>query len=445
MQRLWSRPGLWAIVGSHLLADFYVGAVAATLPYFVTEAHYSYAQVAGLAFAMTAVASVAQPGFGVLADRFRLRWAVPGCIAATGACMSLSATAADHYGLVWILIAAAGAASAGYHPPATIVVRELSPGSNTPVSVFAAAGNLGVALGPVAVVAVVGGGGLDATPLLMVPAVIGLALYFWAARGDDVLRQRVRRPAPVTPRRDPPTDPALLRPAAAGTTAAAPAATTATTVTGRPEDGSGPDRWGMFGRLLIPMTGWQVAFTATAAFVGIFVIDEFGAGMGAASLPLVLLPAAGAAGTLLGGWLADRVGRLLVIRTGYAVALVATVAIAAAPATWVVVVATGLLGAGVFMPFAPQLTLAYTYLPRRVGTASGLSIGLTATLGGLVTAGLGHVADVTGPRAVFAVVAVFLALGVAFAFTLRDPEARRRSRPDRPDRSGVLAGVEAER
>ena len=442
MQPCWARPGLWAIVGSHLLSDFYIGAVAATLPYFVTEAHYSYAEVAGLALAMTAVASVAQPGFGVLADRFRLRWAIPGCIAATGICMSLSATASDHYALVWILVALAGTASAGYHPPATIVVRELSPTSNTPVSVFAAAGNAGVAIGPLVVVAVVGRGGLDAAPLLMVPGAIGLVLYGLAARRDDVLRQRVRRPVA-----GPPPDgarPARVLDLAVGERAEpAPARDDGTCGAGA-AGAAGADRWGLFGRLLVPMTAWQVAFTAPAAFIGIFLIDEFGAGAGLASLPLVLLSAAGAGGTLLGGWLADRVGRLAVIRIGHSVAFVAAVAIAVAPSAWVVVVAACFLGGGVFMPFAPQLTLSYTYLPRRVGAASGLSIGLTSALGGLVTAGLGHLADAAGLRPVFAVVAGFLAVGIVGAFTLQDPQRDALAETgDEPD--GVLAGARADR
>jgi FSR family fosmidomycin resistance protein-like MFS transporter len=156
VDRSWSRPGFWAIIGSHVLADFYVGAVGATLPYFVTKANYSYADIAGLALAQTTTASIAQPGFGLLADKYRLRWAVPACIAATGLCMSLSTLRPTEYVVVWLLIAAAGLASAGYHPPATMVVRELAPGSNVAMSFFAAAGNSGVALGPLAVVAVVG-------------------------------------------------------------------------------------------------------------------------------------------------------------------------------------------------------------------------------------------------------------------------------------------------
>ena len=66
------------------------------------------------------------------------------------------------------------------------------------------------------------------------------------------------------------------------------------------------------------MTVWQLCFIATSTFIGVFLIREFGASNSAASLPLALLPAAGAGGTLLGGWLADRAGRVAVIRVGYA-------------------------------------------------------------------------------------------------------------------------------
>jgi FSR family fosmidomycin resistance protein-like MFS transporter len=188
----------------------------------------------------------------------------------------------------------------------------------------------------------------------------------------------------------------------------------------------------MFARLIVPMTAWQVTFIATSAFVGVYVIEQFGASTATASLPLVLFPAAGALGTLLGGALADRVGRLVVIRLGYVVALAGAVVIAVAPTAWIVVVATCLVGGGVFMPFAPQLTLAHSYLPRRMGTASGLSIGLTSAIGGLLTAALGHVADAAGLRVVFGVLAAFLVVGVVGAFTLQDPAARALPEPVDP-------------
>lgn len=416
MNRLWSRPGLWAVVGSHTLADFYIGAVEATLPYLVTRAHYSYAAIAGLSLAMTGVASISQPGFGFLADKHRLRWAVPACIAVTGLCASLAAADPNQYLYVWVMIALAGMASAGYHPPATVIVREIAPGSNVVMSVFAAAGNLGVALGPLAVVAVVGPMGLSATSWLIVPGALGLALYLLAGRQHDVLRQRIRpKPAAAAPS------------GGGGARLLAVPVVEAGTGEHAPGDGEESDCWGWFGLLMASMTVWQLCFIATSTFIGVFLIREFGASNSAASLPLALLPAAGAGGTLLGGWLADRAGRVAVIRVGYAGALCGAVAIAVAPAAWVAVIGTCVLGAGIFLPFAPHITLSHSYLPRRIGAASGISIGVTSAIGGLMSTGLGHLADASGLRVVFVILAAALAVGIVVGFTLRDPVPRKRA------------------
>lgn len=423
MNRPWRRVGLWAVVGSHVLTDFYFGAVAATLPYFVTQANYSYTDIAGLALALTAVASVAQPGFGYLADRFRLRWAIPACIAVTAVSMSLASAMVDTYALVWVMIALAGIASAGYHPPATIAMREVAPDSNAAMSVFAAAGNLGVALGPVAVVVIVGGSGLGASPLLLIPAAIGLVGYGLAARVDPALRQRTDRTPLSAHLIEIPGVEAALLPSS-----------------DEPGGHASRDERGLFTRLCLTMTVWALAYTATIAFIGLFVIEQFGLSEEAASTPLIVFPAAGAAGTLLGGVLADRVGRLATIRAGYVVAASAAVLIATAQTPWVAIAATGLLGAGLCLPFAPQLTLAHSYLPRHVGTASGVALGVTSAIAGVVTAILGHVGEAHGLRAVFAILAGTLVAGLCGALFLRDPgrhslagasaDAVRRHRPD---------------
>lgn len=425
---LWSRPGLWAVVGSHTLADFYIGAVGALLPFLVTKAGYSYAEIAGLSLAMTSAASISQPGFGFLADKYRLRWALPACIAGTGLCMSLSTARPDNYAMVWVLIALAGFASAAYHPPATMIVRDIAPGSNVVMSVFAAAGNLGVALGPLAVVAVVGPWGLGATSWLILPGVAGLALYALASRFDEVLRQRVDRSGP------PSTKPQLQRPHGDLVVEVLDDAP--------PAETEGRDRWHLFGLLMASMTVWQLCFIAANTFVAVYMIDEFGVSESASSLPLTLLPAFGAVGTLLGGWMGDRVGRLSTIRIGYTFALAGALAITLGSSAWVAIVGTCMLGAGIFLPFAPHITLSHTYLPQRVGAASGISIGVTSAIGGLMSAGLGYLADVQGLRIVFMVLGGALALGIANAFLMRDPSAAGRS--PAPGRSALLVPAEAE-
>ena len=80
------------------------------------------------------------------------------------------------------------------------------------------------------------------------------------------------------------------------------------------------------------------------------------------------------------------------------------------------VAASGILGCGLFLPFAAQITLSHTYLPRHVGTASGatlglsLSLSLSLSLGGFLTPALGGPADSSSVRAVFVLIAA-LGLG----------------------------------
>jgi FSR family fosmidomycin resistance protein-like MFS transporter len=85
------------------------------------------------------------------------------------------------------------------------------------------------------------------------------------------------------------------------------------------------------------------------------------------------------------------------------------------------------IGLFLYSPFSVMTVLAQEYLPGRVGTASGLTIGLAVTLGGLAAPVLGRIADLRGVRAAVASVAFVPLLGAAFALTLpregRDPDA----------------------
>jgi FSR family fosmidomycin resistance protein-like MFS transporter len=68
--------------------------------------------------------------------------------------------------------------------------------------------------------------------------------------------------------------------------------------------------------------------------------------------------------------------------------------------------------------------LGQEYLPGRVGTASGVTIGLAVTLGGLVAPLLGRFADVHGLRAAVWTIVFVPAFGAAAALTLPRERAR---------------------
>lgn len=62
------------------------------------------------------------------------------------------------------------------------------------------------------------------------------------------------------------------------------------------------------------------------------------------------------------------------------------------PAIYLFIVPTPV---GLYVPFPLQVTLAQDYLPSRVGTAGGITLGLTVSVGGLACPLIGSVADAT--------------------------------------------------
>jgi FSR family fosmidomycin resistance protein-like MFS transporter len=75
--------------------------------------------------------------------------------------------------------------------------------------------------------------------------------------------------------------------------------------------------------------------------------------------------------------------------------------------------------------FSTTVTLAQELLPRRVGLASGVVVGLSVGIGSLVTALLGVLADAAGLTSVLWAVVGLAALSLALAVAVplrREPE-----------------------
>ncbi|MFE2984750.1 hypothetical protein [Streptomyces sp. NPDC059262] len=62
--------------------------------------------------------------------------------------------------------------------------------------------------------------------------------------------------------------------------------------------------------------------------------------------------------------------------------------------------------------------------PRRVGTASVVTLGLTVSVGGIASPAIGALADATSLRTSLAPLAVLPALGRLLVRTLREPGGR---------------------
>lgn len=396
-----NRAGLWVLTATHAATDFYTGTVAALLPFLILERRYDYAAVAGITLAATSFSSIAQPVFGYLTDRFRLRWLVLAGLLTAGIGIAVSGLFTESYAATWIAIAISGIGVAAYHPAGTVLAREYGGGTSRSMSVFSVGGNVGVALAPAAVLLTVGVWGLSATPWLMVPAAaLGVAY---------LLRPRTVAEAGAM--------------TAAATAGAAPAAG-ATPAPAPTNPARLRDDWRGFGVMGLALACWSVAYVGTSSFIALYQIQRFGVSTAEASIALTVFPAAGAVGTLVGGFIADRFGRLQVIRGGYALAVLATAVIVFAPSPIVAIIGTGILGVTLFLPFSPQITLSHTYLPNHIGLASGVTLGLSLSLGGLLAPLLGTLADATNLQTAFVAMTALLVAALIVTLLLRDPATR---------------------
>ncbi len=382
-----SGAALALLSSTHLVDDLYQGAVPALLPFLALSRHYSYTGLTGITLAATFLSSAVQPVFGVLTDRHRLGWLVPAGLLVAGIGVGLSGLGSS-YLITWLAIALSGLGVAAYHPEATRTARGLAGDSTQAMSWFSVGGNIGIALGPVVVTPVLLATGLRGTPLLALPATAMAALL--AVRRPWQRGGTVRRG--TEPGRAGGGQPAQRR-----------------------------DDWRSFARLTTVVTARSIAYFGVASLLALFVIRRFHEPAAVGSAALTVFVAAGAVGSLTGGWLADRWQRVATVRLGYACAIPALILLAVAPSAPVAFAAAVVFGLALYLPFAVQVTLGQDYLPNRIGTASGVTLGLAISIGGLAAPLFGFLADRFGLRLALAALVVLPAVSLALAAGLRDP------------------------
>ncbi|MFF2851422.1 MFS transporter [Streptomyces sp. NPDC058001] len=394
----------------HACVDIYQGAVAALVPFFVSERAYSYAAASTVVLAASLLSSVVQPLFGVLTDKWAMPWLVPVSTMAGGAGVALAGVS-DSYTVTLVVVAISGIGVAAYHPEAARVARRVSRGSHSAMGWYSLGGNLGFAAAPLLVWGVMAVGGLRASPLLIVPALAGAALSVAALRG-----MKARTTTTATLHTGHTIDPHADQ-------AAAPHTGEATSEVATPHAGQPPaqDDWTSFLKLSGAIVCRSIVFVGLSAFVSLYVRRRTGGGEASGTAALVVLYLGGALGTVAGGTLATRYGRLPVVRWSYALTVPAVAGAVFVPGP-LLYGFIALTSAGLYLPFSLHITLGQDYLPRRVGTASGVTLGLTVSIGGIATPLIGAAADATSLQTALVPLIALPALGWLLLRTLSEPD-----------------------
>lgn len=177
--RLFSRvpPTVFLLATAHFTVDGYGNIFAPLLPLLIPKLHLSLAMAGTLTMLYQMAASVAQIGFGHLADHWRPRVLVMAGPPLSVVVLSLIGIAPS-VALLALVLVIGGLGGAAFHPPAAALAHRL--GGERPglaMSVHITGGTLGFALGPLLFAPGAQYFGLRSTPLLALPGLIAIALF----------------------------------------------------------------------------------------------------------------------------------------------------------------------------------------------------------------------------------------------------------------------------
>jgi FSR family fosmidomycin resistance protein-like MFS transporter len=180
----------------------------------------------------------------------------------------------------------------------------------------------------------------------------------------------------------------------------------------------GVDRWGAFGLLCVLLFSRSFVFYGMNTFLPLYWINVFGRSETTANTALSIFLTAGAVSTLFGGRLADRFGLHSMIRVGFAVLLPAIALFAADPGVLPSTLLLIPISMGLYLPFSAMVVTGQRYLPNHIGLASGVTLGLVISVGGLAAPILGKLADLGGFHPVMHVLAGIAVIPALMAFFL---------------------------
>ena len=369
----------------HCINDFGQGSLAALIPFFIANFGLNYYQSASIIFCNTVVASVAQPVLGYVADRWRVPWFIP--VGFTVTLVSISAIAlATSYEMILALSLIAGIGAALFHPEAALLVnRTQSNELGNAMGRFAVGGSAGFALGPLLAGGVYIFGGQFLWMFTAI-ALLGVLLYLYAFTGSTDID-------------------------AIGESKSSAKSTN-----------TGTNDWVSFGKLFFVIASRSILFSVLSIFIPILYITVINGEAGASSLALTMYFAMGAVLTYMGGALSDRLGFLKTVRLGYVIFLPSVLVFIFVPNIWGFFGAMIPMAFGVFSQYGPITVLGQKYLAKNAGFASGITLGLGITLGGLVAPYIGHIADIYDVQTALMTLIPVGAVGLLMSFWLKEPK-----------------------
>ena len=370
------HPTVLLLASTHFLVDGFGNMYAPLLPLLIPRLNLSLAAAGTLAMLYQLANSVAQLGFGHLADRWRPRvLLVAGPIVAVTVLSFVGA--ATHIWVLASVLIVGGLGGAAFHPPAAAAVHRLSGNrKGLAMSFHITGGSLGFSLGPLLFAPFAERFGLAWTPVLMVP---GLALLAICLRNVP--------PMPRLHERHELSGFRSLRPYAKPLT--------------------------LLYLIVVVRTLTAMSFST---FMPVM-LTRRGMSVGVAGTAVAAYLFASSIGSFFGGPLADRWGARLVIMLSLVLA-VPFLAVAPTLSGWAFVAVLSVGGFLLQSTLPVNVTFGQTIAPISAATVSSLMMGVAWGMGGLSVPFVGMLADRIGIEQTLTCMACLPIIGAALAWPL---------------------------
>jgi MFS transporter, FSR family, fosmidomycin resistance protein len=384
----------------HLLNDMMQSLVPALYPILKQSYGLTFSQIGLITLAFQFTASMLQPLVGMYTDRRPQPYSLTAGISLTLIGLLLMSRASTYLA---ILLAAVliGMGSSIFHPEASRVARMAAGGRyGLAQSLFQVGGNIGSASGPLLAAFVVVPRGQSSIAWFSGAALIAIVVLLlvggWYARHRPPVRRGPHIPAATVLSATAPRQHALPRRKVIQAVV-----------------------------ILVALLFSKNVYSASlGSYYTFYLIDKFHLPVETAQLYLFAFLVGIVVGTLAGGAIGDRVGRIPVMWFSILGALPFALLLPHANLFW-----TGILAVLIAMimasAFSAILVYAQELLPGRVGLAAGMFYGFSFGLGGLGAAALGKLADLTSITTVYRLCPYLLLLGLLTALLPRRPDMSR--------------------
>jgi FSR family fosmidomycin resistance protein-like MFS transporter len=377
-------PILFAISFSHMLNDTIQSLIPAIYPLVKDSFSLNFSQIGLITLVFQMSSSLLQPVVGALTDKKPFPYALPIGMGFSLIGLVILSLAGSFY-MVLISVGLIGIGSSVFHPEASRMAHAASGGKRgLAQSIFQVGGNAGSSFGPLLAALIVAPFGQFNVIYFSLAALIAIIVLYriggWykpkALRAIVLKKHKVQVERSSYPKR---------------------------TVI-----------WAVVILLILIFSKYFYLSSITSYFT-FYLIDKFNLSVQGSQIHLFMFLFAVAAGTMIGGPIGDRIGRKYVIWASILGAAPFALALPYADLFWTTILSI-IIGFILASAFSAILVYAQELLPGKIGMVSGLFFGFAFGMGGIGSALLGQLADLTSISYVYYICSFLPLLGLIAAF-----------------------------